>query len=397
MKTLFITLGVVFLLCAIAGAFLVYRFVKHIAESASAAEAFVAKHPPPQIQVGVVVRQSAFQKTLAFERRGLGLVTDLKLGRFNPPDGNMRLAIVGVRGAEFLEFDRTASREVMFDRSGYSPVSLLEDKMGRDVGYLSHGSWGEPMVVFGPDGKTRWSYGGYFSSGVDDSASGDLYGDGGREFVVGFNGGAGIVLLDSNGKEVWRKPEGNVWHTEIAQVNADGRAEILHSDARGLLVARDATGNVNQTHRLETYVSQFALTSWKDDSTPDKVLMEGKDQFLISSLDGSLAARLPATLLFRTVSPPAGTTVNFGSSGRYFAVLMDYYFSHRSVLYLYDEKDNLGYQEVLDSGCDSLLAQAGKSGETLLVGCEGIVWEYAPSERPRARAGTRPRRKSQSR
>ena len=64
---------------------------------------------------------------------------------------------------------------------------------------------------------------------VDDTAAGDVDGDGRLEFVVGFNGGGGVRLLDSTEKMRWRKPDGNVWHVEIA----DLKGCLLYTSARG--------------------------------------------------------------------------------------------------------------------------------------------------------------------
>jgi hypothetical protein len=63
-------------------------------------------------------------------------------------------------------------------------------------------------------GKPLWSYGAG-SNGVDDMVAGDLNGDGLLQFAVGFNGGGGIHLLNSQGKKLWEFPDGNVWHVEI--------------------------------------------------------------------------------------------------------------------------------------------------------------------------------------
>jgi hypothetical protein len=49
---------------------------------------------------------------------------------------------------------------------------------------------------------------------MNELVAGDLDGDGVLEFVVGYNGVAGVHLFDAAGERRWRLADGNVWHIE---------------------------------------------------------------------------------------------------------------------------------------------------------------------------------------
>src|SRR5437879_5169526 len=98
--------------------------------------------------------------------------------------------------------------------------------------------------------------------GVDDSTVAEVGPDGKSTVVVGFNGGGGLVLVNSKGKKIWEKPESNVWHVETLDIKRDGHREILNTNAGGQLLVRNATGEVIAQYLPGYYVSHFSLTRW---------------------------------------------------------------------------------------------------------------------------------------
>lgn len=111
------------------------------------------------------------------------------------------------------------------------------------MGYLTRDeSWAVPATLSDKEGQVRWRSKSW--PGIDDSVSGDVNGDGKLSVVIGFNGGGGLLLLDGQGKELWKKEESNVWHVETLDTNGDGREEILHSNAKGELLVRNGNGDV---------------------------------------------------------------------------------------------------------------------------------------------------------
>ena len=130
------------------------------------------------------------------------------------------------------------------------------------------------------------------SPGIDDAIAGQIAGS--EAVIVGLNGDGGVRRLDSQGKELWQQPDGNVWHVEIATPDNGSDAMILHTNARGQLVLRDATGNVVGHSKPETYVSHFSLTAWDDHPTRNDLIAAGNGSLYILSMHAQTLARLSA-------------------------------------------------------------------------------------------------------
>jgi hypothetical protein len=184
---------------------------------------------------------------------------------------------------------------------------------------------------------------------------------------------------------VWKKKEGNVWHVETLDTNGDGRDEILHSNASGQLLVRNANGNVIAEYLPRHYVADFTLTRWAEEQHPTHILVptteggEGssKSIFIVLDAQGKTVAQLESPFgdLFNKTK---ATTVRYAKTAEYFAVLQNNSPSERSMLLLYRKDGQIVYQEILGQACLGIAALPKQGGERLLVGCAGKIWEYSP-------------------
>jgi len=236
-----------------------------------------------------------------------------------------------------------------------------------------------------------------FLVGVDDSVSGDIYGDGKLSMVIGLNGRGGLVLVNREGRTVWKKKEGNVWHVETMDTNGDGRDEILHSNAPGQLLVRNANGDVIAEYLPGHYIADFTLTRWAEEQRPTHILVpttEGREGssksiFVVLDAKGKTVAQLESPL-DDLLNKTKGTSVRYGKGAEYFAVLQNNSAWERSMLLLYDKDGQIVYQEILGDSCLGIAAVPQEDAERLLIGCAGRIWEYSPV--PQTNAGPTKRR-----
>jgi hypothetical protein len=212
----------------------------------------------------------------------------------------------------------------------------------------------------------------------------DLYGNGKLSIVIGFNGGGGIALFDGRGKRLWKKEERNVWHLETLDANGDGREEILHSNARGQLLVRNANGDVIAQYLPGSRVSDFAIIRWGEEVRPTHILIpttEARDTcckpvFVVLDATGKTVAKLESPL-GNSWSQSAATPVHFEGGIEYFAVLQNSFAKERSMLLFYDKAGQIAYEEILGESCHGIATLTIPDAERLLVGCDAKIWEYS--------------------
>jgi hypothetical protein len=360
LKRLLIAVGVLFLILLLIGGVFVYRFRR-----AFRAMGNMPKMPESMSVAKIVSGGGLFSKKRFFDEPDLGVITDIELSQ------NDELVVIGQRGAAFLRKDGSFNANVHFDKCN-SETTLV--KVGAGV-FLCRGMWSSDVKLFDPQGKVLWTFGGGMN-GVDDATAGDLGSDGSDKVVVGFNGGGGIRLLRTDGKELWKQEDGNVWHVEIAAVDENSSKVIVHSNGRGQLTLRDASGEVLARYTPQIYLSQFSLTDWQDDPHLNKLIAAENGSIYVITMQGQTIAQLPAPGN-ASIAEPKGTSVHF-SGAAYYASLLRHSLWNRSLLYIYDAQRKLVYNEVLDHDCDALRAVPDTKGRgDLLLGCEGSVWRYS--------------------
>jgi hypothetical protein len=170
----------------------------------------------------------------------------------------------------------------------------------------------------------------------------------------------------------------------MLDTRGDGREEIVHSNARGQLLVRNATGDVVARYLQRFYVSDFALTRWGEELRPSHILVPVSDDrdgcckpyLIVSDRSGKQLAELESPMgdLFHRLS---ATPIRFGKGAEYFAVVEDNSPRDRSMLLLYGPDGRIAYQEILGESCLGVTALPAENGERLLIGCTAGIWAYS--------------------
>jgi hypothetical protein len=362
-----------------AGAFLYHKLQPSI-RAAEARDEQEQKILQPRLIRG----EGNFERRAFYTSEGLGNISQILAGWPADREG-ADIAVVGSQGADFIDSTGQVKKRVRFSIEQRCPVAVAQLAPTGEYGYLTRDeSWAVPATLFDKVGHVSWSSGGSWP-GVDDSVPGNVFGDGRLSVVIGFNGGGGLVLLNSQGQRLWKKEERNVWHVETLDTNGDGREEILHSNAKGQLFVRNANGDVIAQYLPGFYVSRFALTRWGEEARPTHILVptaksqEGccKPVFVVLDANGKTVAERESPL-GDLLNKAEATPVRFGKGAEYFAVLQNSFAKERSMLLLYNKDGHIAYQEILGETCLGITALPKKGAEQLLVGCSAKIWEYSP-------------------
>jgi hypothetical protein len=379
LRKILIGLAIFLLLLVTAGAFLYYKLQPSIREAEARAE-----EEQKILQPRLLKGEGTFVKRAFYASEGLGSISQILMGWPADHEG-AEMVVVGSQGSDFVNLSGQIKKQVRFSIEQRCPVSVARIDPTGEYGYLTRDeSWAVPATLFDKDGRVSWRSKGSWP-GIDDSVPGDVYGDKKLSVVIGFNGGGGLVLLDGQGKTLWKKDESNVWHVETLDTNGDGREEILHSNSKGQLLVRNANGDVIAQYLPGSYVSGFALTRWAEEPRPTHILVpttvgrEGccKPVFFVLDVNGKTVAELESPL-GDLLNRSAATPIRFGKGAEYFAVLQNSFAKERSMLLLYDKNGQIAYQEILGESCHGMAALPTKDGERLLVGCAAKIWEYSP-------------------
>jgi hypothetical protein len=361
----FIILGILILFLVLCG-FIAYRYLISPMQS-------LLKMPNSLSTPRVLVGSDFLSKQVFIQVPQLGSVTDIKEGKLDPHIG-VEIGIAGSRGAIFLDKSGAEKASVMFSQKN-AHVEIIDVNADGICEFMNRGSWSCDASLIDHDGHTIWTYGG--DPGVNDMCGGDMDGDGRFEFVVGFNGNGGVHLLDQDGKLKWKRTGGNVWDVDLADVYNNGKLEIIHPGGFGEIIIGDGLGNILGSIKTASLSPRFSICRWPTQKSREYVLSSGKD-FLFLSDFGKPITRLKAPLS-GDLSEARGVSAKIrGDQSEYFSVIEAFKQWNRSVLYVFDSKGVLVYQEILPETCESIAAiTLEKTGnESILLGGVGEIWQY---------------------
>ncbi len=311
--------------------------------------------------IGVRVGRGWLASDTFHENARLGSVTQIVRRKTG------ELAIVGTHAAAFLPAQGGLPRVVAI-RPEAGEAELIEWASGPPR-YIDRGGGGwQTGALIGEDGGRLWQPEGL--NGMNDLAARDVDGDGIPELAVGYNGAGGVHLYDAAGTRRWRQDDGNVWHVEIVDTDADGRPEIVHSNASGELTIREASGSVRLRASPEGYFSQFSLVEWPRGQSG--LLHARDDGAQVVGFDGETRVRL-ATPDSSFLMNAHGTVARFDGDDHLVLTLSMSNWD-RTQLVVFDGSGALRYREVVAGRCDAV---AALEPDAFLFGCGRTVLRYA--------------------
>lgn len=329
--------------------------------------------PPEELKhPRVVVNTAAFVNRPFIIEPRVGPITDFLEGTF-PEGSGIATGIVGLKGAAFVDSYGLVKHFIPFNMP-LNNVNFVDVDRRGVYEYFNRGNWAINPGLVNMDGTLRWRHA--VATASNDMAAGDVDGDGGVEFAIGYNGAGGISLLDKNGVERWTKPGVNIWHVEIVDTNGDGKGEIVHSNSSGEIVIRNGDGIVLSKTKPKVYFSHFSLCRWPDRNGHEYLVTSRDGVIYLLDFNGTVVARFDAPKL-GGLSEVKGAPVKLrDGQDVMMAFVADYATWDCSVVYVYDAKGQLVYQEILSSGAKGLAVRPREGGlESLLIGGDGKVWD----------------------
>jgi hypothetical protein len=181
-------------------------------------------------------------------------------------DNNAGLIYAASNPRTRTELDASGKIQLEVPFSGGSPWRLAHFSGVPGVVFLN--ASGPVLTARDASGKTLWSYPeAGIQSAIDDAWPVDLDGDGSDEVVVGYNGGTGLHILNSQGKLIWKSTTiGNVWHVSGGDVRGNGKPQVVTTSALGKvhIFSDDGTGRVDLDPGVYATMVRVGRISEKD-------------------------------------------------------------------------------------------------------------------------------------
>jgi hypothetical protein len=336
--------------------------------------------PPSDWSPRIISGESYFTKIKWFVNADMGPLTNISIeNKITLNKTNYLISIASSQKALFVDEKGNIKERVNFNLNG-NHIVRLDSFPKTKIAFLNRGGGWGPVAVYDRAGNCLWSYGTKKEGGEtpENMAAGDIDNDGQPEFALGTMDS--IMLLNHEGKIIWRRPDNLVRHIEIIDINSDGIAEIVHSNASGKMIIRNRDGDMQNEIKLFLYFNWFSLIQWPIPGGTKKCLLISADK-KIQIIDPSDGKKIR---LFDAPDAPdnfgLGVWVDFqGSKNPYFAVIVAVRATwRRALLYIYSPQGDLLYQEILPTYNPALasLKISDDKKEALLVGGNGVIWEY---------------------
>jgi hypothetical protein len=327
---------------------------------------------PPEGEPKVVLGEGVLTKSEWVKDARLDKVSAIAV--FPEAEEGKRIAIAGKNGVLLCSAAAQAGEFISLSQP-VDTIKFVRPTAAGFAGLVGHDPW-SGGAAFDATGQRLFEISD--GMGVNDVAAGDLDGDGGLDFVVGYNGWGGVSRLDEKGAMVWNVDGGgNIWALSCADADGKPGDEILHTNAAGEFVARDAKGGQLRASRPGSYCSSLSPCLWPGAKDKAHLIATHDDIARVFDVSGSVVATfaVPDSEPVIVVQGCAVTLRPGTAPG--FAILIAHI--KTSTLYVFDDKQQLLYQEVLPAAASGLAALPSGQAEALLVGSHGMVLRFAIS------------------
>jgi hypothetical protein len=353
--------------------------------------------PPESLEAeGPSVGADLMERTVFFEDDRVGAISDIAIGDLDDHPGT-EIVCAGVKGAAVLDSSGEVISIIEYaldpQRNNARFMRILDvedDGLCEFIGVEVLG-YGGPVVLLDHRGKITWE--------ADNTppalAWGDVDGDGKLEFAG--NTDDGIALVETDGSIAWQRKldDYSGLNVEMADVNGDGRVEIVHPrveiepEQSVHTVGRDAAGEVvYEAEREGTLLSGGLFTSFRiipwptADAEPHILALESR-KIVLFDLDGEDVFRgaAPGTNIYDRVWGTAfhakpNRDVHLASivlSTNFEATWLRLHSSEGELVF---ERGTRTHDP--DAIWPGLAAwqPPGEDHEVLLVGGDGKVWQY---------------------
>lgn len=345
---------------------------------------FYGKPPAGLQKVGVLLGEDLLKKRTFYKsvaRYELGTVTDIVYTNLDGQPGK-ETGVAGWYSARLFNTDCSVIEKIKYVRSGNPNVDFVDiDNDGVCELYDRGGSLESPALI-NHKGMIVWIRDREEYGRTDEMTAGDIDGDGVSEFAVGYRGSGGIELLDAKGERIWHQDGGNIRSVEIVDTDGDGKKEIVHSHANGLMHIRDAKGKLLATKKTNARFSRFSICNWPGSTGKPHAILANDTRVSFYNFNGEEVGNIQMPECSAKISGLARETVVYlRLSDKYpevMALAISFSVGDRALLLLLDSKGERIYAEVLPELCKALgvIPDPETGYEKLLVGGEDRVWEY---------------------
>lgn len=311
--------------------------------------------------------------------------------RIQDKSGGQKLIAGVFNGVVFFDNHYQEQSRLIFSQSGFSTLTpLIMDESGA-LRFLAY-SYGKGIYLFDTEEKEVWSITqpDPTTGHIDGACFGDLDGNGKQEFAIYYRYRKGICLVDSDGKNLWEHPVYALGHVEIADLNGDGREEMIYDNSNNAggvteFVTLDAAGTIVSREKFKTRSYEFEVIQWPNPQAEPSILLTEDNILRTVDLKGNTILLLEAPGC-RPFGDVKAVTVRFDKNQPAYLAVRKKLHPDITVLYVYDHQGKLVYQktDVTDYAYVSALAVADTDipgQEKLLAGYKNEIREYLPAQR----------------